>query len=60
MAYVKADVVAREFCYTRDQIYRKTRTDPNFPHRNFGTKERPQYRYVIEEVERYFTKGEDQ
>ena len=57
MAYVKADVIADLCGVTKQTIWAWSREDANFPAYNIGTKDRPNYRYVIEEVEAYKMKG---
>ena len=57
MAYVKADVIAEQMGVSRQTIWAWSREDPDFPVYNIGTEDRPNYRYVIEEVKNYKMKG---
>ena len=53
MAYVTTKTVAETFGVTDQTVRNWRRNDPDFPAVNIGTKEHPNYRYVIEEVKEY-------
>lgn len=52
--YVKTRTLAEELGVTAQTVRNWGKTIPGFPQYNIGTEERPNWRYVIEEVKAFF------
>ena len=50
MAYVTTNEVAKEFGVTPQTVRNWIRGDPDFPKLNIGTKDRPNYRFSLEDI----------
>lgn len=57
MAYVTSDVVAEIFGVSVQTVRNWYKRDPDFPRLNVGTKERPSYRFSIEDIKDYLQEG---
>ena len=53
MAYVKTAVVAETFGVSSQTVMNWVKRDPNFPRLNVGTKDKPNYRFSIEDITEY-------
>lgn len=53
MAYVTTDMVAATFGVSDQTVRNWIKRDPNFPRLNVGTKDRPNYRFSIKDIEEY-------
>ena len=58
MAYVKTDEVAATFGVSVQTVCNWVKHRPGFPYLNVGTKDRPNYRFSIEDIKEYLKEAE--